>query len=55
MATGETGPGSIRRIGPTPVSDRDRAAKGGPIPAGWLIETIVSPFHCLYQDALHFH
>jgi hypothetical protein len=22
---------------------------------GWVIETIVSPFHCLYQDALHFH
>jgi hypothetical protein len=23
--------------------------------AGWVIETIVNPFHCLYQDALHFH
>jgi hypothetical protein len=23
--------------------------------AGWVIETVVSPFHCLYQDALHFH
>jgi hypothetical protein len=23
--------------------------------AGWIIETVVSPFHCLYQDALHFH
>jgi len=22
---------------------------------GWVIETIYSPFHCLYQDALHFH
>ena len=22
---------------------------------GSVIETIVSPFHCLYQDALHFH
>jgi hypothetical protein len=21
----------------------------------WVIETIISPFHCLYQDALHFH
>ncbi|MDE2508839.1 MAG: hypothetical protein KGM43_16655 [Planctomycetota bacterium] len=21
----------------------------------WIIETVVSPFHCLYQDALHFH
>jgi len=23
--------------------------------AGWVIETVISPFHCLYQDALHFH
>src|SRR5262249_39338025 len=22
---------------------------------GWVIETIYSPFHCLYQDALYFH
>jgi hypothetical protein len=22
---------------------------------GWVVETIVSPFHCLYQDALFFH
>jgi hypothetical protein len=22
---------------------------------GWVIETVYSPFHCLYQDALHFH
>lgn len=22
---------------------------------GWVAETVVSPFHCLYQDALHFH
>ncbi len=22
---------------------------------GMLIQTVVSPFHCLYQDALHFH
>lgn len=21
----------------------------------WVVETVVSPFHCLYQDALHFH
>jgi len=26
-----------------------------PDTAGWVIETVVSPFHCLYQDALHFH
>ena len=23
--------------------------------AGWVIETVVCPFHCLYQDALSFH
>jgi hypothetical protein len=23
--------------------------------SGRIIETVVSPFHCLYQDALHFH
>jgi hypothetical protein len=27
---------------------------GGADP-GWVIETVVSPFQCLYQDALHFH
>jgi hypothetical protein len=24
-------------------------------PGEWILETIVSPFHCLYQDALFFH
>ncbi len=28
---------------------------GEPAGPGWVVETIVSPFHCLYQDALHFH
>ena len=23
--------------------------------ADWVIETVVCPFHCLYQDALSFH
>ncbi len=23
--------------------------------SGWVIETVVCPFHCLYQDALSFH
>jgi hypothetical protein len=30
----------------------------GPVEAdekGWVIETVVCPFHCLYQDALSFH
>jgi hypothetical protein len=30
--------------------DIGRAGDGG-----WIIETVVSPFHCLYQDALYFH
>ncbi|MGA8349101.1 MAG: hypothetical protein WB773_15040, partial [Isosphaeraceae bacterium] len=25
------------------------------IDLGCVIETVVSPFHCLYQDALYFH
>ncbi len=55
MATGEPGPGSAKRAGPPPVGERDRLAKGGQASTGWVIETEVSPFHCLYQDALHFH
>ncbi len=42
-----------------PPRDRDRGPGPGPGPApagaGWVIETVVSPFHCLYQDALYFH
>jgi hypothetical protein len=26
-----------------------------PADPGWVIETVFSPFHCLYQDALFFH
>jgi hypothetical protein len=54
MATGEPGPGATRRVGATPAGERGPLVNGGG-PAGWLIETEVSPFHCLYQDALHFH
>jgi hypothetical protein len=36
------------------VSDRDRAAPDSAA-SGWIIETVISPFHCLYQDALYFH
>jgi hypothetical protein len=36
---------------PTP-GDEDPTGAADP---GWVVETIVSPFHCLYQDALHFH
>lgn len=42
-----TTPGNGRGAGPQP---------NPPVTAtGWVIETVVSPFHCLYQDALHFH
>jgi len=30
-------------------------SEDGAADAGWVIETVVSPFQCLYQDALHFH
>ena len=30
-------------------------AGAGEADPGWVIETVVSPFHCLYQDALSFH
>ena len=47
------------------ASGRDRHAHGttavatrraiDPGVSGWVIETVFNPFHCLYQDALHFH
>jgi hypothetical protein len=54
MATGEAGPGATRRAGPSPVGDTDRPTNGAAA-TGWLIEIVVSPFHCLYSDAIHFH
>lgn len=53
MATAEPGPGATRRGGAAP-GDRGAHTNGAAAP-GWVIETEVSPFHCLYQDALHFH
>jgi hypothetical protein len=35
-----------------PSLDEDPTGASG---AAWVIETVVSPFHCLYQDALYFH
>lgn len=56
MRNGDLGPGAE---GPeAAVSSRAPRATlgGGDGPdTGWIIETIVSPFHCLYQDALEFH
>jgi hypothetical protein len=54
MTTGEPGPGTTRHVGAASDDDRDRTSNGAPA-TGWVIETEVSPFHCLYQDALYFH
>jgi hypothetical protein len=53
-AKGEPGPATTRRPGAPPDGDRETYINGTAKP-GWVIETEVSPFHCLYQDALHFH
>jgi hypothetical protein len=58
MASGDLAPIGPRHGGPNPaVSARPRPGGKGDAsaPAGWIIETVVSPFHCLYQDALEFH
>ena len=63
---GKGSPGSGAARGrPSGGAGRPRRAAGAQRPspagaaagraAGWVIETVVSPFHCLYQDALHFH
>ena len=52
MRDGEAGAGTVgveRARGIGDGHGRDPNADG------WVIETIVSPFHCFYQDALHFH
>lgn len=65
MREGEPGPGAARGPGVEGAAsgpDRPSGANGDapgrgtdPGAAGWVVETVVSPFHCLYQDALHFH
>ena len=42
-------PGSSRSANGAAVASRTEEDPG------WVVETVVSPFHCLYQDALHFH
>jgi hypothetical protein len=37
------------------LGERPSRPEGAPMSSAWVIETIVSPFHCLYQDALEFH
>lgn len=51
MRNGDPGP---RRQGldPAVLVEGDSPSRLG---GGCVIETIVSPFHCLYQDALYFH
>ena len=39
----------------TALGRRPRTIPATATDPGWVIETVVSPFHCLYQDALHFH
>jgi hypothetical protein len=46
---GSRRPGSSRPANGVSVAPRPEEDPG------WVIETVVSPFHCLYQDALHFH
>ena len=48
----QAGPAAKAGPGRTSVEIDDAAAGSD---TGWVIETVVSPFHCLYQDALHFH
>src|SRR5947209_5374851 len=59
MRDGDRGPQPPRRPGPDPaVAARLQPSNGsgaGVSASGWVIETVVNPFHCLYQDALHFH
>ncbi len=59
MRDGEREAGPVRGFGPEPaIVDRGRSpseVQDRPEASGWVIETVVSPFHCLYQDALHFH
>lgn len=59
MRDGDPGFGAPGRGASDPaVSDRLRPRdekSGDPEASGWVIEAVVSPFHCLYQDALHFH
>jgi hypothetical protein len=46
-ANGDGAAASVQKLGQARYND--------PNADGWVIETIVSPFHCFYQDALFFH
>jgi hypothetical protein len=52
--------GRIRPGGPTAANGQGPPELRGGRPddvidPGWVLETVFSPFHCLYQDALFFH
>jgi hypothetical protein len=60
MGESHPDPAAGRRTGFEPAPARRESLGNGthPIAAAdpkCLIETVVCPFHCLYQDALHFH
>ncbi len=57
MRNGETGPRpATRRAGSEPTAVAEARRGPGVMPPGeQVIETVVCPFHCLYQDALYFH
>ena len=54
MAHGEPGPPPASRNGAGPSTGRAVAEPPG-AGCGPVVETTVSPFHCLYQDALWLH
>lgn len=53
MRDGDTGASAARR-GPG-ISGRGAGAGAAVVEGATILETTVSPFHCLYQDALEFH
>ncbi len=58
MRNGDLGTSGTRRPGPdrdAAVDDREGLGRVDPGDRGSVIVTEVSPFHCLYQDALDFH
>ena len=56
MRDADSGPTGPRAGEATLIDRRDPAGRPRPAEAGAkIVETQVSPFHCLYQDALAFH
>ncbi len=56
MRNGEAGPASPARIDPgTPATGRPAPSGSAADAVGSVIMTEISPFHCLYSDALDFH